>query len=86
MIGTANRALDTEIVQLHHLQEKNTHNVVHTMNVIGKDCIIFDDMVVKADTLTKVANVLQQNVPISGRACYIYVVMYEPAIRRMKDS
>lgn len=65
-------------------------NVAHVMHVIGevegKDCVILDDMVDTAGTLTKAAFALKENKARSVRACCIHAVLSGPAVDRIKDS
>lgn len=65
-------------------------NVAHVMHVIGdvdgRDCIIVDDMVDTAGTLTKAANALKENGAKSIRACCIHAVLSGPAVDRIKAS
>lgn len=71
-------------------KRRTAPNVAHVMNVIGdvrgKECIIVDDMVDTAGTLTKAASALQQNGAKSVRACCIHAVLSGPAIQRINES
>jgi ribose-phosphate pyrophosphokinase len=65
-------------------------NVAHVMHVIGdvegRDCIIVDDMVDTAGTLTKAAAALKENGARRVKACCIHAVLSGPAIERVKAS
>lgn len=71
-------------------KRRTAPNVAHVMNVIGdvngKDCIIVDDMVDTAGTLTKAAKALHDNGAKSVRACCIHAVLSGPAVKRIKES
>lgn len=65
-------------------------NVAHVMHVIGdvkdRDCIIVDDMVDTAGTLTQAAKALKENGAKRVKACCIHAVLSGPAIERLKSS
>lgn len=65
-------------------------NVAHVMHVIGdvegRDCIIADDMVDTAGTLTKAAQALKDNGAQRVKACCIHAVLSGPAMERIKES
>lgn len=65
-------------------------NVAHVMHVIGdvegRDCIIVDDMVDTAGTLTKAAEALKENGARSVKACCIHAVLSGPAVERINAS
>lgn len=65
-------------------------NVAHVMHVIGdvkgRDCIIADDMVDTAGTLTKAAQALKDNGARRVKACCIHAVLSGPAMDRIKAS
>lgn len=65
-------------------------NVAHVMHVIGdvegRDCIIVDDMVDTAGTLTKAAAALKENGARRVKACCIHAVLSGPAIERVRAS
>lgn len=65
-------------------------NVAHVMHVIGdvegRDCIIVDDMVDTAGTLTNAAAALKENGARRVKACCIHAVLSGPAIDRVRAS
>lgn len=65
-------------------------NVAHVMNVIGdvkgRDCVIVDDMVDTAGTLTEAAKALKDNGAKRVMACCVHALLSGPAIERIKDS
>ncbi len=71
-------------------KRRSAPNVAEVMNVIGdvqgRDCIIVDDMVDTAGTLTKAAKALQTNGARSVRACCIHAVLSGPAVERINES
>lgn len=71
-------------------KRRTAPNVAHVLHVIGdvqdRDCIIVDDMVDTAGTLTKAAEALKENGARSVRACCIHAVLSGPAVQRINDS
>ncbi|KAA8490823.1 Ribose-phosphate pyrophosphokinase [Porphyridium purpureum] len=65
-------------------------NVAHVMHVIGdvigKDCIIVDDMVDTAGTLCEGAKAVMDNGARRVRACCVHAVLSGPAIERLQNS
>mmetsp|Transcript_2163 Transcript_2163/g.3901 ORF Transcript_2163/g.3901 Transcript_2163/m.3901 type:complete len:355 (+) Transcript_2163:294-1358(+) len=65
-------------------------NVAHVMHVIGdvqgRHCIIVDDMVDTAGTLTEGARALVEHGAATVRACCVHAVLSGPAIQRIQDS
>ncbi len=65
-------------------------NVSEVMNIIGevegRNCVIMDDMVDTAGTLTKAAEVLKQNGAKKVVAYCTHPVLSGPAIQRIQDS
>lgn len=65
----------------------NEAEVMHVIgDVAGQDCIILDDMVDTAGTLTKAAKALIENGARSCRACCIHAVLSGPAVERIRNS
>ncbi len=60
------------------------HNIIG--NVVGKDCIIIDDMVDTAGTLTKAADALMQQGAKSVTAACSHGVLSGPAVERIRNS
>lgn len=71
-------------------KRRSAPNVAHVLHVIGevqdRDCLIVDDMVDTAGTLTKAAVALKGNGAKSVRACCIHAVLSGPAIERIQGS
>eukprot|EP00177_Eucheuma_denticulatum_P002937 GFKZ01005279.1.p1 GENE.GFKZ01005279.1~~GFKZ01005279.1.p1 ORF type:complete len:371 (+),score=57.43 GFKZ01005279.1:337-1449(+) len=71
-------------------KRRSAPNVAHVLHVIGevegRDCVIVDDMVDTAGTLTKAAEALKNNGAKSVRACCIHAVLSGPAVDRIKNS
>lgn len=71
-------------------KRRTAPNVAHVLHVIGevegRDCLIVDDMVDTAGTLTKAAEALKENGAKSVRACCIHAVLSGPAVQRINDS
>ena len=65
-------------------------NVSEVMNVIGdvqgKTCILLDDMIDTAGTITKAAKALKDNNALSVMACATHAVLSGPAVDRLRDS
>lgn len=65
-------------------------NEAEIMNVIGdvkdKTCILYDDMIDTAGTITKAASALKANGARSVIACATHAVLSGPAIQRLQDS
>ena len=65
-------------------------NKSEIMNIIGdiegKDCVLVDDMIDTAGTITNAANALKEMGAASVRACATHPVLSGPAIERIKDS
>ena len=60
------------------------------MNIIGdiegKNCILIDDMIDTAGTITNAANALKELGAASVRACATHAVLSGPAIERIEKS
>jgi ribose-phosphate pyrophosphokinase len=60
------------------------------MNIIGdiegKNCVLLDDMIDTAGTITNAANALKDLGAKSVRACATHAVLSGPAIQRIQDS
>ena len=65
-------------------------NVSEIMNIIGeiegKNCVLLDDMIDTAGTITNAANALKEMGAKSVRACATHPVLSGPAIERIQDS
>ena len=65
-------------------------NKSEIMNIIGdienKNCILVDDMIDTAGTITNAANALKEMGAASVRACATHPVLSGPAIDRIRDS
>jgi ribose-phosphate pyrophosphokinase len=65
-------------------------NVAEIMNVIGdvegKECILYDDMIDTAGTITKAAKALKDNGAKRVIACATHPVLSGPAIQRIEES
>ena len=65
-------------------------NVSEIMNIIGdiegKNCILLDDMIDTAGTITNAANALKDLGAKSVKACATHAVLSGPAIERIQDS
>ncbi len=65
-------------------------NVAEIMNVIGdvegKECILYDDMIDTAGTITKAAKALKDNGAKRVIACATHPVLSGPAIERIEES
>jgi len=65
-------------------------NVAEIMNVIGdvegKECILYDDMIDTAGTITKAAKALKENGAKRVIACATHPVLSGPAIQRIEES
>lgn len=65
-------------------------NKSEIMNIIGdiegKNCILVDDMIDTAGTITNAANALKEMGAISVRACSTHAVLSGPAIERIENS
>ena len=65
-------------------------NVSEIMNIIGdiedKNCVLLDDMIDTAGTITNAANALKDLGAKSVKACATHAVLSGPAIQRIQDS
>ena len=65
-------------------------NKSEIMNIIGdiegKNCILVDDMIDTAGTITNAANALKEMGAASVRACATHAVLSGPAIERIENS
>jgi ribose-phosphate pyrophosphokinase len=65
-------------------------NVAEIMNVIGdvegKECILYDDMIDTAGTITKAAKALKDNGAKRVIACATHPVLSGPSIQRIEES
>ena len=65
-------------------------NKSEIMNIIGdiegKNCILVDDMIDTAGTITNAANALKEMGAKSVRACATHPILSGPAIQRLEDS
>lgn len=65
-------------------------NKSEIMNIIGdiegKNCILVDDMIDTAGTITNAANALKDLGAVSVRACATHAVLSGPAIERIENS
>ncbi len=66
------------------------HNTAEVLNIIGdikgKNCVIIDDLVDTAGTLTEVAKLLMKEGAREVFACATHGVLSGPAIERLEDS
>lgn len=71
-------------------KRRSAPNVAHVMHVIGevkgRNCIIVDDMVDTAGTLTQGAQALNDNGAKTVRACCIHAILSGPAVERINAS
>ncbi|MEG0829794.1 MAG: ribose-phosphate diphosphokinase [Anaerovoracaceae bacterium] len=65
-------------------------NKSEIMNIIGdiegKNCILVDDMIDTAGTITNAANALKELGAVSVSACATHPILSGPAIQRLEDS
>lgn len=65
-------------------------NESEVMNVIGevqdKTCILYDDMIDTAGTITKAATALKENGALSVLACASHAVLSGPSLERLENS
>ena len=65
-------------------------NVSEIMNIIGdiegKNCVLLDDMIDTAGTITNAANAIKEMGAKSVRACATHPVLSGPAIERIEES
>lgn len=67
--------------------EPNKSEIMHIIGDIeGKDCILVDDMIDTAGTITNAANALKEMGANSVRACATHGVLSGPAIERIENS
>ena len=67
--------------------EANVSEVMHVIgDVAGKTCIIYDDMIDTAGTITKAAAALKANGALSVKACATHAVLSGPAVERLQNS
>lgn len=67
--------------------QANVSEVMHVIgDVEGKTCILYDDMIDTAGTITKAAAALKENGAVKVMACATHAVLSGPAIERLNDS
>lgn len=67
--------------------QANVSEVMHVIgDVEGKTCILYDDMIDTAGTITKAAAALKSNGATSVMACATHGVLSGPAIERLQES
>ena len=67
--------------------EPNNSEIMHIIGDIeGKNCILVDDMIDTAGTITNAANALREMGATSVRACATHGVLSGPAIERIENS
>lgn len=67
--------------------EANISEVMHVIgDVEGKDCILYDDMIDTAGTISKAAGALKENGASSVMACATHGVLSGSAIENLKNS
>jgi len=71
-------------------KRRSAHNVSEVMNIIGdvkdRDCVIVDDIIDTAGTLTNAANAIMDAGAKSVSACASHPVFSGPAVERIADS
>jgi len=84
------KRLDAELAIIDKRREKDKMNVVEIMNVVGdvrdKNCLIVDDMIDTAGTLTKGALALREAGALDIYACATHAVLSGPAHERIAES
>jgi ribose-phosphate pyrophosphokinase len=84
------KRLDSELAIIDKRREKDKMNVVDVMNVVGdvrgKHCLIVDDMIDTAGTLTKGALALRENGALDIYACATHAVLSGPAHELIEKS
>ena len=55
-------------------------------NVVGKNCLIVDDLIDTAGTLVKGADALMKHGAASVTACATHAVLSGPAVQRIQES
>lgn len=65
-------------------------NVSEVMNIVGavkdRDCVLLDDMIDTAGTLTSAARALMEHGAQRVRACATHAVLSDPAVERIQES
>lgn len=68
-------------------EEANVAEVMNVIgNVVGKNCLIVDDLIDTAGTLVKGADALMEHGAASVTACATHAVLSGPAVQRIQDS
>jgi len=71
-------------------KRRSAPNVAHVMHVIGdvrgRDCVIVDDMVDTAGTLTQAAAALKDHGASRIMACCVHALLSPPAVDRIRNS
>ncbi len=82
--------LDAPIAILHKRRDPSKHNVSETLEVIGevdgKTCILVDDMIDTAGTITGAADLLLERGAERVIACATHAVLSDPAHERLAAS
>ena len=67
--------------------QANVSEVMHVIGeVAGKTCILYDDMIDTAGTITKAAEALKNSGATSVMACATHAVLSGPAVERLQNS
>jgi ribose-phosphate pyrophosphokinase len=84
------KRLDADLAIIDKRRDKDKANVVDIMNVIGEvdgqNCLIVDDMIDTAGTLTQSAQALRDAGALSVYACATHAVLSGPACQRIAGS
>jgi ribose-phosphate pyrophosphokinase len=68
-------------------EEANVAEVMNVIgNVVGKNCLIVDDLIDTAGTLVKGADALMKHGAASVTACATHAVLSGPAVQRIQES
>jgi ribose-phosphate pyrophosphokinase len=86
----SDRGIDTEIAFIDKRRPKGTHNVAEAVEVVGdvggRTCVLVDDMIDTAGTVTAAANLLHDRGARDVLVASTHGVLSGPAVDRLKNA
>jgi ribose-phosphate pyrophosphokinase len=86
----AERQVDAEIAFIDKRRPKGTHNVAEAVEVVGdvdgRTCVLVDDMIDTAGTITAAANLLHERGAVDVVVATTHGVLSGPAVDRLKNA
>ena len=86
----AQQGIDAEIAFIDKRRPKGTHNVAQAVEVVGdvadRTCVLVDDMIDTAGTITAAANLLHERGAVDVVVATTHGVLSGPAVDRLKNA